>query len=152
MANVNHSALSDPYLHEPKGAATASSGDVYLANGSGSRRWTSRQSMITAHFADISSASDLYVPMPYAGTVTKIQSVLSGSISGSDTTFTVTNSSAASMGVLTVTQSGSAAGDVDTLAPSSNNTVTAGDYIKIACNGGATSHVECVIVICVDGS
>ena len=132
MANVNHSALSDPYLHEPKGASTASSGDVYLANGSGSGTWTSRQSMLTAHFADISSASDLYVPMPYAGTVT--------------------NSSAASMGVLTVTQSGSAAGDVDTLAPSSNNTVTASDYIKIACNGGATSHVECVIVICVDGS
>jgi hypothetical protein len=108
--------------------------------------------MLTVHFADISGASNIYVPMPYAGTVTKIQSVLSGAIAGSDTTFTVTNSAGASMGVLTVTQSGSAAGDVDTLAPSSNNTVTAGSFIKIACNGGATSHKDCVIVVCVDGS
>ena len=40
MANVNHSALSDPYLHEPKGASTAAAGDVYLANGAGSGAWT----------------------------------------------------------------------------------------------------------------
>ncbi len=41
MANVNHSTLTDPFLHEPKGVAAASSGDVYLANGSGSGAWTS---------------------------------------------------------------------------------------------------------------
>lgn len=152
MANVNHSTLSDPYLHEPKGVAAASSGDVYLANGSGSGTWTSRQSMLTVQFANISTSSNLYVPMPYAGTVTKIQSVLSAAISGSDTTFTVTNAAGASMGVVTVTQSGSAAGDVDTLAPSSNHTVAAGSFIKIACNGGASSHIDCAIVICVDGS
>ena len=152
MANVNHSTLSDPYLHEPKGVAAASSGDVYLANGSGSGTWTSRQSMLTVQFANISTSSNLYVPMPYAGTVTKIQSVLSAAISGSDTTFTVTNAAGASMGVVTVTQSGYAAGDVDTLAPSSNHTVSAGSFIKIACNGGASSHVDCAIVICVDGS
>ena len=39
MANVNHSTLTDPYLHEPKGVATASSGEVYIANGSGSGNW-----------------------------------------------------------------------------------------------------------------
>ncbi len=108
--------------------------------------------MLTVQFPDISSASNLYVPIPYAGTITKIQSALTAAISGGDAVFTISNSAGSSMGTLTITQSGSAAGDVDTLAPSSNNTVTASDYIKIACNGGATSHVECVIVICVDGS
>ena len=39
MANVNHSALTDPYLHEPKGVAAASSGEVYVANCSGSGTW-----------------------------------------------------------------------------------------------------------------
>lgn len=39
MANVNHSSLTDPYLHEPKGVASASSGEIYLANGSGSGNW-----------------------------------------------------------------------------------------------------------------
>ena len=152
MANVNHSTLSDPFLHEPKGVASASSGDVYLANGSGSGTWTSRQAILTVQFPDISSASNLYVPIPYAGTITKIQSALTAAISGGDAVFTVTNSSGASMGVLTITQSGSAAGDVDTLTPSSNNTVTAGSFIKIACAGAPSSHVEACIVVCVDGS
>ena len=152
MANVNHSTLSDPFLHEPKGVASASSGDVYLANGSGSGTWTSRQAILTVQFPDISTASNLYVPIPYAGTVTKIQSALTAAISGGDAVFTVTNSSGSSMGTLTITQSGSAAGDVDTLTPSSNNTVAAGSFIKIACAGAPSSHVETCIVVCVDGS
>lgn len=39
MANIQHSALTDPNLHEPKGASTAASGKVYVANGSGSGTW-----------------------------------------------------------------------------------------------------------------
>lgn len=39
MANVQHSALTDPNIHEPKGIASASSGQVYVANGSGSGSW-----------------------------------------------------------------------------------------------------------------
>lgn len=39
MANVNHNTLTDPYLHEPKGASTAATGDVYIANGAGSGTW-----------------------------------------------------------------------------------------------------------------
>ena len=39
MANVNHSTLTDPYLHEPKGVAAASLGSVYFADGAGSGDW-----------------------------------------------------------------------------------------------------------------
>jgi hypothetical protein len=39
MADVQHSALTDPELHEPKGASTATAGQVYVANGSGSGTW-----------------------------------------------------------------------------------------------------------------
>ena len=39
MANVNHSTLTDPYLHEPKGVAAASNGSVYFADGAGSGDW-----------------------------------------------------------------------------------------------------------------
>lgn len=39
MANVNHSTLTDPYLHEPKGVAAASIGSVYFADGAGSGDW-----------------------------------------------------------------------------------------------------------------
>lgn len=49
MANVNHSALTDPYLHEPKGVATASAGEVYVANGSGSGSWKEAHQFIGAY-------------------------------------------------------------------------------------------------------
>lgn len=40
MANVQHSSLSDPNLHEPKGVSSAAANGVYLSNGSGSGAWT----------------------------------------------------------------------------------------------------------------
>lgn len=36
MADVEHNALTDPELHEPKGAAAATAGQVYVADGAGS--------------------------------------------------------------------------------------------------------------------
>lgn len=39
MATVQHSALTDPNLHEPKGVSTAAAGKVYVANGAGSGSW-----------------------------------------------------------------------------------------------------------------
>jgi len=39
MANVEHSVLTGGALHEPKGVAAASSGQTYVANGSGSGTW-----------------------------------------------------------------------------------------------------------------
>lgn len=40
MADVSHNALTGTELHEPKGIATATLGDVYVANGSGSGTWS----------------------------------------------------------------------------------------------------------------
>jgi hypothetical protein len=39
MANLNHSTLTDPKIHEPKGASTATAGYVYIADGAGSGSW-----------------------------------------------------------------------------------------------------------------
>lgn len=39
MANVQHNALTDPNIHEPKGITSAVNGEVYMANGSGSGTW-----------------------------------------------------------------------------------------------------------------
>jgi hypothetical protein len=86
MANVNHSALSDPYLHEPKGAATASSGDIYLANGSGSGTWTSAHQHVDAYLA-----FDATTPA-YTHAATTSFGVINPTLSTSTTDgFTVTN-------------------------------------------------------------
>jgi hypothetical protein len=37
---ANHADLSDPELHEPKGAASASAGQIYVSDGAGSGVWT----------------------------------------------------------------------------------------------------------------
>ena len=147
MANVEHSALTGSDLHEPKALAGQTAGKVYVSNGSNSGAWTARQDLITVHIQNISTATDIYVPIINAGTVSKLQTVTSAAIAGSDLIITAYNSSSASMGNLTVTQSGSAAGDVDVLSPTSNNIVATGSYIRINGNGGPTSHVDVMLLI-----
>lgn len=151
MANVNHSALTDPYLHEPKGASTASAGDVYVANGAGSGTWEDhRRSVFNIHIQDISVVSSIYLPIPFGGTVSRVTSCIEGAVTGSDLVLTLKNSSAAIMGTITVTQVGSAAGDIDFTNPTTNNTVSDNDYILIEGNGGPSSHVDCIISIVVE--
>ena len=150
MANVEHSALTGSDLHEPKALAGQTAGKVYVSNGSNSGAWTARQDLITVHIHDISTVTNIYVPIINAGTVTKLQSVTSAAISGADLVITAYNSSSALMGSLTVTQAGSQAGDVNDSLPSSNNTVTAGSYIRINSDGGPSSHVDVMLIIAVD--
>ncbi len=63
MANVNHSTLSDPYLHEPKGASTALAGQIYVANGSGSGNWVENSRAVGAYLTYSTSS-------PYAHATT----------------------------------------------------------------------------------
>ena len=51
MANVNHNTLTDPYLHEPRGASTAAAGDVYIADGAGSGAWTQAHTYVNGYIA-----------------------------------------------------------------------------------------------------
>lgn len=156
MANVNHSSLTDPYLHEPKGVATATSGDVYVANGSGSGAWTAKQTLIElsieGYLEDVSAVEKVYVPIPFAGTVSKVLTVLEASISSANSIVTVKNSAGSSMGTLTITASGSAAGDIDILTPTSNNTVTTNSFITIESDGGSTNTAKLRFVVVLDRS
>jgi hypothetical protein len=154
MANVNHNTLTDPYLHEPKGVASAASGKVYVANGAGSGAWTAKETLVgetlAGYIDNISAVSTVYVPIPFAGTISKVVTVLEASIASADSTITVKNAAAASMGTITVEYSGSAAGDIDTLLPSSNNTVTADSFITIASDGGSTNTAALRFVVVLD--
>jgi hypothetical protein len=154
MANVNHSTLTDPYLHEPKGAASASSGEVYVANGAGSGAWTAKETLIElsleGYLENVSAVEKVYVPIPFAGTVVKILTVLEAVISSSNSTVTVKNAAGSSMGTLTITASGSAAGDIDTLVPVSNNTVTADSFITVESDGASTNTAKLRFVVVLD--
>lgn len=147
MANVTHSSLTGADLHEPKGVETANSEDVYVADGSGSGSWKGQSLLLDLKLTDISGPFDRYVPIPVACTVVQITTALSAAIGGSDLVLTFKNAAAASMGTITVTQSGSAPGDIDTLTPSSNNTFAANTAIEIEGNGGPTSHEDLDVTV-----
>jgi hypothetical protein len=76
MANINHSSLSDPYLHEPKGISTALHGQIYVADGAGSGAWT-ENSRTFGGFLTFSTSS------PYAHSATTSDTVLNPSFTAS---------------------------------------------------------------------
>lgn len=147
-----HSTLTGADLHEPKGVAAANADEIYIANGSGSGTWTSGDNNIYLQLEldDVSSASSTWLPSPCTGTITKIQTILHGAIAGSDAAITSElNGVAVTGGALTITQSGSAAGDIDTTSPSNNRTLAVGTKIEIITNGGSTNAIRLSIILTV---
>lgn len=150
MPTVDHSALTGAELHEPKGADSANAGEVYVATGGGTGAWTAREYHLTAVIADVSTAETVYVAIPYSGNVAKVTSVLEGAITTADATITVKDNAANSMGTLTIAQSGSAAGDIDTLTPASNQDVTDSDFITIETDGGSSTAQKLWLTVTVE--
>lgn len=147
-----HSALTGTDLHEPKGVAAAAAGKVYLSDGLGSGSWVVPPYTLTTRLDDVSTASTVYIPIPFAGTVTKVVTVLEGSLTTANATVTVKNAAGSSMGTLTITQSGSAAGDIDTLTPVSNNTVTNDSRISVETDGASDTTRKLFVTIYIQGS
>lgn len=152
MADVNHSSLSDPYLHEPKGASSANAGEVYVFNGAGSGAATALQDTYQVVLASVSTAETVYLPIIHSGTVSKVVTVLEGAITGGDAIITPKNSAGSSMGTITIANASSAAGDVDTLSPASNNTVSADSFMTVETDGGSTGAQKLWVTVVVDRS
>lgn len=88
---------------------------------------------------DHTDAKVYRVVSPVAGTITLIKSVIDHALADGDATLTgKIGSTGITNGAITITQSGSAAGDVDTCSPSDNRTVAAGDVISITVSGANT--------------
>lgn len=152
---TQHADLTGADLHEPKGAAAASANTVYVADGAGSGTWqkvglsqsSEVKGFVVAEHPDISEATSIYVPFSRAVTIDKVTTVIEDNITVANAILTVYNASSVSMGSITITQSGSAPGDVDTLASPVNNSVSADSYIRITSDGGSTTACRCQIVI-----
>lgn len=161
MANAPHSTLSGSDLHEPKGAASASADTVYVADGSGSGAWAKIDSAnldstsifdsniyhISVPFLDIGTAGSVWVPVPHASTLQSVLSVLQGAAATTDTILTVANTAGSTIGTITIAFTGSAGGDVDTLAAAVNNTFSANTFVKITSDGGTSSAVRTELVL-----
>lgn len=97
----------------------------------------------------LASAGQRYVVSPIAGDVQAVYSVLSGALTTGDETLTVKDGDGNSMGTITLTQSGSAAGDIDSLTSVSNATVAAGEAIEVETDGanGTASIADISILV-----
>lgn len=160
---VQHADLTGADLHEPKGVSTAPEGSVYIADGAGTGLWSKvgadnidetsvlnvNKFSLSVYFADIGTAGSIYIPISEDCALTKVTTALQKAIAGSNTALTVANYSNTTIGTVTIGFSGSAAGDIDTLIPASNNTFAAGTFLKIT-SDGATSTSDVPVLITLD--
>lgn len=150
---VEHVNITDPDIHEPKGVAAASIGKVYVSDGAGSGDWSYQVDYITSEITDVSTAASHWVVVPYAGTIIKIYSVISGAIATADAgiSFEIGGTPITNGGI-TIAYSGSAAGDVDSSTPTANNTVTAGQAIEMITDGASTNTIPARITLVIQRS
>lgn len=62
---VQHSAITDPDIHEPKGVAAATLGQVYTADGAGSGDWSIIDARGFVSFSNISAPLTITYPASY---------------------------------------------------------------------------------------
>lgn len=150
---AEHNTLTGASLHEPKGVAAATADTLYHADGGGSGDWEFQEYILNVTIPDISTAQSVFVATPYAGTVTKIYSVIDGALATADATLTFEiNGTLITGGDITVEQSGSAAGTVDNSSPSAANTLAAGEAVECITDGASTNTVACHLSIVVKRS
>lgn len=102
---------------------------------------------------DISTSGSAYVVSPIAGTISAIYSVIDGAIASGDAEITTEiDGVAVTGGAITIANSGSAAGDVDSATPTAANTVSAGSVIEMITDGGSTNTVSAVFTIVIEAS
>ena len=101
---------------------------------------------LTAEIEDISTASSTFVGVPDGGKIIKIITALQGAISGADAAITFeVGGTAMTNSAITVANSGSAAGDVDTSEPSAANRVEEGGTIEMITDGGSTGTAKLLV-------
>ena len=101
---------------------------------------------LTAEIEDVSTASSTFVTVPDGGKIIKIFSALQGAISGGDAALSFEiGGTAVTNGGITIANSGSAAGDVDSAEPTAANSINEGEAIEMITDGGSTGTAKAVI-------
>ena len=94
---------------------------------------------LTSKITTISTAGSTFVPVPDGGTIIKIFTAIKNAISSANAALTFEiGGVAVTGGGITVTQSGSAAGDVDTAEPTAANDVSEDGTIEMITDGASS--------------
>lgn len=175
MADVQHSSITDPHIHEPKGISTAASGTTYVADGAGSGNWkvielsnldysglqgqiqsdldtgaidVTGDYWLTVCLQDISTAGSVLIPIIRNSTVVSASAVLGGAITTADATITFKNSTGATMGApVVVPFTSSAKGDQYGFTATGNNVITGPSWIEVETDGASDTAQPLYITI-----
>ena len=162
---IQHVDITDPNIHEPKGAAGASVNTVYVANGSGSGTWRkitdadvdqgnlqqfvqdsldqgdiefTGKFYMTGVITDVSAVSSRIIPLIEDCMVLGARFVLGGAITTANATIQVKNSAGATMGPdVTVAYTSSAKGDGYSFTATGNNVLVGPTWMEITSDGGS---------------
>ncbi len=101
---------------------------------------------VTLPIGDVSTAGSVWLVPGVAGTIVGISNVIDAAITGADAGLTFEIGGVAVTDAdITITQSGSAAGDVDQSVPSALNVITATDSIEVVKDGSSTTTSNGVV-------
>jgi len=156
-----HNTLTGTSIHEDKLISTASTSDAGKVTtpsasvaGTGTLRnlaeteITNKQEFMMIYLPGVDTETEYYMPVGFTGTLTSVRTAIDAAFTGADQTLQVKVSGVSvTNGLITITQSGSAAGDLDTASPSANNTVSAGQYIQITSGAEASSTLNVFMLL-----
>lgn len=108
---------------------------------------------VTLDVASLVGTGVYGLPCPFAGTVVKIYSRLKAPLTTGDATLTPKiGATAITDGALTITQSGSAIGDIDSATPSAANVVAEGSNLSVTVGGTNNAAVGATVTFLIKRS
>jgi hypothetical protein len=109
------------------------------------------ETQVSAYLADISAASSAFTVAPCRGRIVRAYSTIYNAITGADAVWTMEINGTAITGVsVTVANSGSAGGDVDTGNPTALNVVNEGDTIEFVSDGASSTTCPAMFVAVIE--
>lgn len=151
-----HKDLTGAELHEPKGAASATDGTVYVADGAGSGNWTPiydgiytlNEYWMTAPITDISTVSDkAYIYVPVESEIFELAAIINNAITTADAVLSIYINGVLFADTLTVVQAGSFAGQLHHTNITTSNTVPAFSVIEIRSNGASDTVTKANVFV-----
>jgi hypothetical protein len=100
-----------------------------------------------AEITDVSTSSSAYVPVVARGRVIAIYAVIHGTLTGTSVLTASIGATAITGG--SIADVGTVAGTVSSCEPTAANVLGAGDYLKVATDGGSTNTVKCTVTFVV---
>jgi hypothetical protein len=144
---IQHSAITETNLHQPKGVSTALDGQVPLA-ASSLQTWAFPIFTLSLDIANLDTDTSYFVPVPYAGDIVKWYTCIDGALGTADCSLQLEiDGTLVTDSEITITQSGSAAGDVDSATPSAALSVAADGDIEVVVSGTNTLAIRCHVTI-----